>query len=115
MVLFLEKLQNKTSNLYSRGGRQKQVGTQNSEEFNKSHWKVPALWLKSSAKSEKMKFWGIWFKKLNDDDSISKIDSFSGCPFNSELLKDPPPDASPIDWHDSKKVFPQKAKSALLE
>jgi hypothetical protein len=36
MVLFLEKLQNKTSNLYSRGGRQKQVGTRNSEEFNKS-------------------------------------------------------------------------------
>lgn len=71
--------------------------------------------MKSSAKSEKMKFWGIWFKKLNDDDSISKIESLSGCPFNSELLKDPPPDASPIDWHDSRKVFPQKAKSALLE
>lgn len=31
-VISVEKKQNKTNNLYSRGGRQKQVGTQNSEE-----------------------------------------------------------------------------------
>ena len=74
---------------------------------------VPVLWLKSSVKSEKLKLRGIWLKKPYEDESMSKIGSPSGCPFNSELLKDPP-DTSPTDCSRNTFSLPNP-KSELLE
>lgn len=69
---------------------------------------IPALWLKSSVRSEKLKLRGIWLKKPNEE-SISKIESARGCPVNSELLNEPP-EASPMDGHGSKKLGSPKPK-----
>jgi hypothetical protein len=67
---------------------------------------VPELWLKQSVQSERLKLQGIWLKKPYEDEP-------TGCPFNSELLNDPP-DISPNDCSRNTVSLPNP-KSELLE
>ncbi|CAA6673588.1 unnamed protein product [Spirodela intermedia] len=76
---------------------------------------APVLWVKSSVRSEKLKFRGIWPKMPKEEVSMSTSCSFNGCTCNSAPLKGGMGTSPVPEWQSEKLLSVQKVNSELLE